>query len=133
MLTALAAKRSGLPRSARVLPAWSMSRRRRRIGWLRRSRRGWNRKASRSIRTDGAFVACARSDAVAVVDLVGGVVVAEVAVGREPMDVAFDDATDRLFTADLLAETVSVVDASTLRLVASMPVGLYPLQVGRAL
>src|SRR5712692_4866162 len=73
-----------------------------------------------------AFVACARSDAVTVVDLVGKAVAAEVRVGREPMDIAFDDATGRLFTADLLGETVSVVDSSTLRLVAAVPVGLYP-------
>src|SRR5438477_5101945 len=44
-----------------------------------------------------AFVACARGDAVSVVDLVGGVVVAEVPVGREPMDIVFDEATGRIF------------------------------------
>jgi YVTN family beta-propeller protein len=60
------------------------------------------------------------------VDLAGGAVVAEVAVGREPMDIGFDDATGRIFTADLLGEKVTVVDGSTLGLVASVPVGLYP-------
>src|SRR5690242_17539294 len=37
-----------------------------------------------------AFVACARSDAVSVVDLARSVVVSEIAVGREPIDIAFD-------------------------------------------
>src|SRR5262249_29790820 len=73
-----------------------------------------------------AVVACARSDAVTVVDLEGWGVVGEVSVGHEPMDIVFDSGSDRVFTADLLGESVSVVDASSLRAVGSVPVGSYP-------
>src|SRR5205823_5296520 len=45
---------------------------------------------------------------------------------KEPIDLVFDAPTDRIFTADAHSDSVSVVDAETLRLAATIPVGGYP-------
>jgi len=51
-----------------------------------------------------AYVACSRADYVAVVDLETNEVVAQVVVGSEPIDLAFDPAQDRQRPAQHRAE-----------------------------
>src|SRR5581483_2329555 len=74
----------------------------------------------------GVDVASSRSDWVTVVDLQALEPIAWVPVGKEPIDLVFDAATDRIFTADAHSDSVSVVDGETLRLTATIPVGGYP-------
>lgn len=77
-------------------------------------------------RTGLAYVACSRSDHVAVVDPVAGVRVATVAVGREPIDIVIDPRTNRAFTADARSDQLSVVDLDRHEVVGTIPVGAYP-------
>lgn len=73
-----------------------------------------------------AYVACSRSNAVAVVDLDHAKVVATIPVGAEPIDIAVDHRTGRVFTADARSDQVSVIDIATNAVVAAVPVGSYP-------
>src|SRR5438105_14353730 len=47
-----------------------------------------------------AFVACSRSDFVSVVDLDAHEVIAEIQTGAEPIDIALDEQSGRVFSAD---------------------------------
>lgn len=73
-----------------------------------------------------AYVACSRSNAVAVVDLDQMAVVDTITVGLEPIDVAVDTHTGRIFTADARSDQLSVIDGATRTVVATIPVGTYP-------
>jgi len=70
-----------------------------------------------------AYVACSRSDTLAVVDLAAAAVVTHVAVGAEPIDVVFDERTDRIFTADAHADALSVVAVAMKKEKARVAVG----------
>ncbi len=76
--------------------------------------------------TGRIYVACSRSNAVAVVDPVELRVVDTIPVGVEPIDIAVDERTGRIFTADARSDQVSVIDAYAGRVVATVPVGSYP-------
>lgn len=73
-----------------------------------------------------AYVACSRSDHVAVVDPDAGVRVATVRVGREPIDIVIDPRSRRAFTADARSDQLSVIDLDRHEVVATVPVGAYP-------
>jgi YVTN family beta-propeller protein len=72
------------------------------------------------------YVACSRSNAVAVVDPDGWRVVATIPVGGEPIDIAVDELTGRVFTADARSDQLSVIDAAAGKVVATIGVGSYP-------
>ena len=72
------------------------------------------------------YVACSRSNAVAVVDLDQMAVIDTIAVGLEPIDVAVDPRTGRIFTADARSDQLSVIDGATRTVIATVPVGTYP-------
>jgi YVTN family beta-propeller protein len=76
--------------------------------------------------TGRIYVACSRSNAVAVVDPDGLHVVDTIPVGGEPIDIAVDDRSGRVFTADARSDQLSVIDAEAGRVVATVPVGCYP-------
>ena len=59
-----------------------------------------------------AFVACSRSDAVAVLRLDGDPAPWQAPVGREPIPVIYDGPTRRVFVADARSDTVTVLDAA---------------------
>src|SRR5689334_21148978 len=61
-----------------------------------------------------AFVACSRSDFVAVVDLEAYEVIKEIPTGAEPIDIGFDEQTGRLFSADAHSDQVTIIDSATL-------------------
>lgn len=77
-------------------------------------------------RTGLAYVACSRSDSVAVVDLQAMVRVAVIPVGREPIDIVVDPVTRRAFTADARSDQLSVIDLDEHRVVGTVAVGSYP-------
>jgi YVTN family beta-propeller protein len=72
------------------------------------------------------YVACSRSNAVAVVDPEALTVIATIPVGGEPIDIAVDEQTGRIFTADARSDQVSVIDTGSFEVVATVPVGCYP-------
>ncbi len=76
--------------------------------------------------TGRIYVACSRSNAVAVVDPDELRVVATIPVGGEPIDIAVDEQTGRVFTADARSDQVSVIDADAGKVIATVPVGCYP-------
>src|SRR5213592_362655 len=69
-----------------------------------------------------AFVACARSNGVSVVDLVGGVVVMldALRVGLYPSGLALDAGCRRLYCGCALSARVAVVDLDSLQVVGSV-------------
>lgn len=72
------------------------------------------------------YVACSRSNWVAVVDPEALEVVGTIPVGGEPIDIVVDDRTGRVLTADARSDQVSVIDADAGTVVATVPVGCYP-------
>lgn len=72
------------------------------------------------------YVACSRSNAVAVVDADQLRVVDTIAVGGEPIDITVDERTGHVFTADARSDQISRIDASAGQVVATIPVGSYP-------
>lgn len=72
------------------------------------------------------YVACSRSNSVAVVNPDELQVVDTIPVGGEPIDIAVDERTGHVFTADARSDQVSVIDAAAGRVVATIPVGSYP-------
>ncbi len=73
-----------------------------------------------------AYVACSRSNAVAVVDLERLETLEMIPVGSEPIDIVIDTVTNRLFTADARSDQVSVIDARSRKVIGTVPVGVYP-------
>jgi YVTN family beta-propeller protein len=73
-----------------------------------------------------AYVACSRSDAVAVVDVDRLETLVTVPVGGEPIDIVVDEPTGRVITADARSDQLSVIDGDTHQVVATIPVGCYP-------
>ncbi len=76
--------------------------------------------------TGRIYVACSRSNAVAVVDPDELRVIETIPVGGEPIDIAVDEQTGRVFTADARSDQVSVIDAGAGKVVATIGVGSYP-------
>jgi YVTN family beta-propeller protein len=72
------------------------------------------------------YVACSRSNAVAVVDPNELRLTDTIAVGAEPIDIAVDDHTGHVFTADARSDQLSVIDADAGAVIATVPVGCYP-------
>lgn len=72
------------------------------------------------------YVACSRSNWVAVVDPDELRVLDTIPVGGEPIDIAVDDATGHVLTADARSDQVTVIDADTGKVVKTIPVGCYP-------
>ncbi len=63
-----------------------------------------------------AYVICAQNDVVVKVDLVTGEVVGSATTGRTPVDITQAGPNfSKLYTADLASHTVTVIDASTMR------------------
>lgn len=77
-------------------------------------------------RTGLAYVACSRSNAVAVVDTERLERVGVIAVGGEPIDIVVDERRGLVFTADARSDRVSVIDIEAGKVVAHVPVGSYP-------
>ncbi len=77
-------------------------------------------------KTGRIYVACSRSNAVAVVDPDELRVIDTIPVGGEPIDIAVDEETGRVFTADARSDQVSVIDAAAGRVVSTIAVGCYP-------
>ena len=50
----------------------------------------------------------------------------EIATGTEPIDIGFDEQTGRVFSADAHADQVTIIDAETLEVETTVPVGGYP-------
>jgi YVTN family beta-propeller protein len=76
--------------------------------------------------TGRIYVACSRSNAVAVVDPEELRVIEMIPVGGEPIDIVVDDQTGRVFTADARSDQLSVIDAAAGQVVATIEVGSYP-------
>jgi YVTN family beta-propeller protein len=76
--------------------------------------------------TDLVYVACSRSNAVAVVDLEKMETITTIPVGREPIDIVIDQPTRRAFTADARSDQVSVIDLDSHQVVAKVDVGSFP-------
>jgi len=76
--------------------------------------------------TGRIYVACSRSNAVAVVDPDDLRVIQTIPVGGEPIDIAVDEVTGRVFTADARSDQVSVIDSGSGTVVATIGVGSYP-------
>ena len=76
--------------------------------------------------TGQIYVACSRSNALAVVDPEELRVIEMIPVGGEPIDIVVDDQTGRVFTADARSDQVSAIDAATGQVVATIEVGSYP-------
>ncbi|HTX62721.1 MAG TPA: hypothetical protein VMD28_03730 [Acidimicrobiales bacterium] len=72
------------------------------------------------------YVACSRSNAVAVVDADELRVIDAITVGGEPIDVAVDGRTGRIFSADARSDQISVIDASRGEVIGTVAVGSYP-------
>lgn len=82
-------------------------------------------------RSDHAYVACSRSNAVAVVDLATMSRIAMIPVGKEPIDIVFDELSGLVITADARSDQLSVIDpqrgdAAT----RQIAVGIYPSGLG---
>jgi YVTN family beta-propeller protein len=88
-----------------------------------------------------AYVACSRSNAVAVVDVPDGAATPGsegapqppprlLPVGREPIALIYDPPTDRLFTADARSNWLTVLDMATATGLGVIPVGSYPAGLG---
>ncbi|MGH8989542.1 MAG: hypothetical protein ACRDXC_13270 [Acidimicrobiales bacterium] len=73
-----------------------------------------------------AYVACSRSNYVAVVDPDALQVLQRIPVGGEPIDIVVDEQTRKVFTADSRSDQVSVIDVDQSSVVARVPVGSYP-------
>src|SRR5437016_6222389 len=71
------------------------------------------------------FVACSRSNSVAVFDMDTLQTLTEVPVGKEPIGLVYDSVSQRVFTSDARADQVSVVDAKTLEVLGQIPVQAY--------
>jgi YVTN family beta-propeller protein len=81
--------------------------------------------------TQKAYVACSRSNAVAVVDLATMSKIAEIPVGTEPIDIVADDPTGLIITADARSNQLSVIDpARSDAVLTTIPVGFYPSGLG---
>ena len=76
------------------------------------------------------YVACARSDSVAVFDLDSREVVTQVPVGREPIGLVHDKQGGHVFTTDARSDVVSVIDTATLKTIKQIPVQHYPAGAG---
>lgn len=72
------------------------------------------------------YVAKGRAHRMSVVDVAGGTVVADVAVGERPWGLAVSRDGRRVYTANGRSGTVSVVDASARQVTATIPVGVRP-------
>lgn len=82
-------------------------------------------------RNGRAYVACSRSNSVAVVDLADMTRVAEISVGIEPIDIVTDDVSGLIITADARSNQLSVIDPRAGdRVVSTIEVGLYPSGLG---
>lgn len=57
-------------------------------------------------------------------------VIATVTVGKDPVGIAVDPATDRIYVLNQGSETVSVIDGATDKIVATVPVGYAPRLIG---
>ena len=68
-----------------------------------------------------AFVACAGSDVVMVLDREQDAVAAVIGVGRGPVGVAADPARNRVYVANAGSGNISVIDAAAGRVVATLP------------
>ena len=66
------------------------------------------------------YVACEASHSVVVVDVAARKKVAEIAVGRHPIDVAFSPDGTRAYVSNRLDDTVSVVDVAQRKVVADV-------------
>ena len=71
----------------------------------------------------------ANSNNVSVIDGAGNTVVATVAVGSYPVDVAVNASTNRIYVTNLYNNNVSVIDGAGNVVVATVPVGSYPVGV----
>ena len=58
------------------------------------------------VRRRRAYVACSRSDLVSVVDLEKLEAICDVAVGAEPIDLVYDEATDRLIVDEVFTRRI---------------------------
>jgi YVTN family beta-propeller protein len=76
--------------------------------------------------TGRVYVACSRSNFVAVVDPERMCVIQTIPVGGEPIDIVVDEQTGYVFTADARSDQVSVIDAAEAKVVATIGVGSYP-------
>ncbi len=76
--------------------------------------------------TGRIYVACSRSNFVAVVDPEELRVIETIPVGDEPIDIVVDEKTGRIFTADARSDQLSVIDAHAGKVTATVPVGCYP-------
>jgi len=72
------------------------------------------------------YVACARSDSVAVFDLDSREVVTQVPVGREPIGLVHDKQGGHVFTTDARSDVVSVIDTAKNVRIKDIPVGDTP-------
>jgi YVTN family beta-propeller protein len=82
-----------------------------------------------SARTGRAFVA--NSDGTAsTLDAASGAVLRTVRVGRQPLTLALDEATKRVFIGNAGSGTVSVLDAGTGILRGTIKVGKQPIALG---
>ncbi len=71
------------------------------------------------------YVACSRSNDVAVVDLAAGVTRARVETGAGPIPVVYDAGRDLIFVAGARSDTITVIDVEVLDVVAQIAVGGY--------
>lgn len=72
------------------------------------------------------YMSTGRGGTVAVVELAGPKLIAEVPVGKRPWGIALSSDGRRLYTANGPSNDVSVIDTTTLRVIKKIPVGQSP-------
>lgn len=81
-----------------------------------------------ALRPDGKelYVTCESSHSVVVIDTLTNRNIAEIPVGRHPIDVAFDPDGARAYVTNWLDDSIAVIDVSSRTVVQTLPVGDEP-------
>lgn len=75
------------------------------------------------------YVANAGSSNVSVIDGISNTVIATIAVGNSPIDVAANPLTNGIYVADFDSNNVSVIDGPTNTVIATISVGINPARI----
>lgn len=82
-----------------------------------------------AVARDKAYVACALSQEVYVIDLVTGTVVAQLQAGMIPTDVAVSPDESTIYVANTVSGDISVIDTTTDSVVDTLPAGMAISQI----
>ncbi|MGE0709314.1 MAG: hypothetical protein AB7N76_26860 [Planctomycetota bacterium] len=82
-----------------------------------------------AIARNKAYVACALSQEIYVVDLVNGGVLAQIPAGMIPVDVAASPTEDKIYVANAVSGDITVIDTSADSVVDTLPAGMSVSQI----